>query len=258
MAEVFTYDNAADAEVLSSIATDEAESLAIGEQMQAEQSEMLAGKYRDASELEKAYLELEKKLGSNNEAEESVEEEVDSSEESDYGVEFLSAINEEFANNGELSEETLAAFDNLSSRELFEAYQRYQDAYGSDTAPQGREMSDQEVNQIHNSVGGAQAYNDMTTWAADNFSPEEVEAFDSLVDSGNTAAIKLALQALQYRYQDANGYEGEMLTGKPAQSSSGFRSQAELVQAMSDPRYDNDEAYRDDVIQRLSRSDISF
>lgn len=258
MAEVFTYDNAADAEVLSSIAADEAESLAIGEQMQAEQSDMLAGKYRDASELEKAYLELEKKLGSNNEAEESVEEEVDSSEEADYGVEFLSAINEEFANNGELSEETLEAFDNLSSRELFEAYQRYQDVYGGDNAPQGREMSDQEVNQIQNSVGGAQAYNDLTTWAADNFSPEEVEAFDSLVDSGNTAAIKLALQALQYRYQDANGYEGEMLTGKPAQSSSGFRSQQELVQAMSDPRYDNDEAYRDDVMRRLSRSDISF
>ena len=69
MAEVFTYDNAADAEVLSSIATDEAESLAIGEQMQAEQNEMLAGKYRDASELEKAYLELEKKLCSNHEVE---------------------------------------------------------------------------------------------------------------------------------------------------------------------------------------------
>lgn len=258
MAEVFTYDTTTDSEVLSSIASDEAESLAIGEEMEAAHEGMLAGKYRDAAELEKAYIELEKKLGTGNYNEEpqQVEEEYDSTDSDDYGVEFLSAVNEELALNGELSEETLALFDDLSSRDLFNAFQRYQEVAGSE--PQGREMSDQEVNQIQNMVGGANNYNQLTAWAADNFSAEEIEAFDSLVDTGNSAAVKLALQALQYRYTDAMGYEGEMIQGKPARSQETFRSQAELVRAMSDSRYDTDPAYRQDVIEKLERSDLDF
>lgn len=260
MAEVFTYDTTTDSEVLSSIASDEAESLAIGEEMQAAHEGMLAGKYRDAKELEKAYIELERKLGSGGNNEEPIDEyeEVEDEEESDYGVEYFSLINQELAMNGELSEETLAGLDNLSSRELFEAYINYQNATGNDSPAQGREMSDQEVSQIQNLVGGVNNYNQLTSWAADNFSAEEIEAFDSLVDSGNTAAVKLALQALQYRYTDAMGYEGEMIQGKPARSKETFRSQAELVRAMSDSRYDTDPAYRQDVIEKLERSDIDF
>ena len=48
-----------------------------------------------------------------------------------------------------------------------------------------------------------------------------------------------------------------MVTGKqaPPRQSDTFRSQAELVQAMSDRRYENDPAYRQDVIEKLERSD---
>ena len=49
-----------------------------------------------------------------------------------------------------------------------------------------------------------------------------------------------------------------MLTGKDEQTADGFRSQAEVVQAMNDPRYDRDEAYRQDVYNKLERSDIQF
>ena len=54
------------------------------------------------------------------------------------------------------------------------------------------------------------------------------------------------------------GNEGETIQGKPAAAQAAFRSQAELVQAMSDPRYDNDPAYRQDVIDKLDRSDLTF
>ena len=61
------------------------------------------------------------------------------------------------------------------------------------------------------------------------------------------------------QYKEANGYEGRMLQGKPARTSGDvFRSQAQLVKAMSDPRYDNDPAYRADVIAKLDRSDLEF
>ena len=79
-----------------------------------------------------------------------------------------------------------------------------------------------------------------------------------MVETGNIPAIRLALQALQYRYQDNVGYEGEMIQGKAAQSRDAFRSQAELVRAMSDPRYDNDPAYRSEVMDKLARSGLNF
>ena len=72
-------------------------------------------------------------------------------------------------------------------------------------------------------------------------------------------AIQIAFQGLQAEYNDANGYEGRMLQGKAASSAGEtFRSQAELVAAMGDPRYDTDEAYRDDILQRLDQSDLQF
>ena len=54
------------------------------------------------------------------------------------------------------------------------------------------------------------------------------------------------------------GYEGRMLTGKAARAVDGFRSQAEVVRAMSDPRYDSDPAYRQDVYDKLERSNVQF
>ena len=79
------------------------------------------------------------------------------------------------------------------------------------------------------------------------------------METGNVDAIRLAVQGLKAQYDVINGYEGRMLQGKAPQSSKDtFRSQAELVRAMSDPRYDNDPAYRADVIEKLERSDVDF
>ncbi len=261
MSEILSYDATPDAEVMSSIESDEAESLAIGEELLAQHEGRLAGKYKNAEELERAYMELEKKLGSGS-REESEEESYDESEpveeeSRDYSdlSELLSLAGDEYSEKGELSAETLEAFSQMSSQELVQAYFEMQAQQPSQS---GRELSTQEVNQLQNMVGGQAAYNKLTSWAAENFSEGEIEAFDSLVESGNTNAIQLALQALYYRYTDAMGVEGEMLSGKPARSQDTFRSQAELVRAMADPRYDRDPAYRQDVIEKLERSDLDF
>jgi hypothetical protein len=260
MAEILSYDATPDAEVMSSIESDEAESLALGEELMAQHEGMLAGKYKNAQDLEKAYMELEKKLGGNSreESEEEPADEEPAEEESRDYEDFsglLSLAGEEYSKNGELSQETLDAFSQMSSQDLVKAYFEMQE---NTPSVSGRELSNQEVNQLQNMVGGQAAYNQLTSWAAENFSEGEIEAFDSLVESGNTNAIQLALQALYYRYTDSMGVEGNMLTGKPARSQDVFRSQAELVRAMADRRYDNDPAYRQDVIDKLERSDIEF
>lgn len=265
MSETLTYDPTPEAEVLSA---DEQNSLEVGEQLIAEQEGLLAGKYKDARELEKAYVELQKKLGSPNrdeaEATEEVEEEVESEEEPEQdpteAVTLITDASTEYAENGKLSEETMQKFQSMSSEELVNAYMEMSaKAPQQQQQEQGRELTDADVTNIRNSVGGDEAYSNIVTWAANNLDAASIEAYDNIVNSGDSKAIQLAVAGLKAQYEMTNGYEGEMLTGKAAsKSSSTFRSQAELVEAMADPRYDRDPAYRNDILEKLERSDLNF
>ena len=263
MAETFTSDNTTDTEVLT---TEEQDSLEVGEQLVAEQEGLLAGKYKNAEDLEQAYLSLQKKLGQEEtdyeESDEGYEEEEGTDEEVSEYAPAVSLINEAseeyYSNDGALSEETIERFSEMSSQDLVNAYMEIQ-ANNPQAAQQNIEMSDAQVNSVMNSAGGESNYNQIVEWAASNLNERQIDAFDSVVDSGNPAAIGIAFQGLQSAYNEANGYEGRMLQGK-APSSSGdiYRSQAELVAAMGDPRYDTDPAYRADVIQKLEQSDLNF
>ncbi len=260
MAEILSYDPAGDPEIVGAIEADQAESLAIGEEMINQANARLAGKYKDAQELEKAYIELEKKLGSRNEEETQEPETQDQQEPSEYStqIEAISRAAEEFESKGELSAETLAEFEKMSSKELIQAYFEYEKNIPVVNTAQTAELSQADINTIQNSVGGEAAYQQLVGWAAQNFTEAEIQAFDNVVDSGNVAAINLALAGLQARYTDANGYEGKMIQGKAAAPADTFKSQAEVVRAMSDARYDRDPAYRDEIMQKLARSDLKF
>lgn len=265
MAETLSYDPSSDPEILASIESDEAESLAIGEEMINQANERLAGKYKNAQELEKAYMELEKKLGSksNEPSEEAgeAEEPEDKTERTsdDAQIEAISRAAAEWNEKGELTPETLAAFESMSSKELVEAYFRYEQNFiESEPSSQSVEISQADVNRIQNSVGGETAYKQLVSWAAENFTQSEIDAFDNVVDSGNVDAINLALAGLKARYTDAVGYEGKMIQGKAAAPADTFKSQAEVVRAMNDSRYDRDPAYRDEIMQKLARSDLKF
>ena len=260
MAEILSYDPAGDPEVISAMESDQAESLAIGEEMINQANARLAGKYKDAQELEKAYIELEKKLGSKDGQSEEPVEPQEQQEPSEYStqIEAIGKAADEFNSKGELSPETLAEFEKMSSKELIQAYFEYEKGLPAMEAPQGAELTQSDINTIQNSVGGEAAYQQLVGWAAQNFSEAEIQAFDNVVDSGNVAAINLALAGLQVRYTDANGYEGKMIQGKAAAPADTFKSQAEVVRAMSDPRYDKDPGYRDDIMQKLARSNLKF
>ena len=266
MAETLSYDNTPETEVLSA---EEQNSLEIGEQLVAEQEQLLAGKYKSAEELENAYLSLQKKLGQTEEAEvayessdEGYEEEEGSDEEvSEYApaVNLINEASEEYyANDGQLSDDTIEAFSSMSSQDLVNAYLEIQ-ANNPQAPTQGVELSEAQVNQVQNACGGEANYNSVINWAANNLSDEAINAFDSVVDSGNTMAINIAFKGLQNEYNEANGYEGRMIQGRAAASAGeSFSSQAELVAAMGDPRYETDESYRDDIIRKLDQSDLQF
>ena len=264
MAETLSYDNSSDSEVLTE---EEQNSLEVGEKLVAEQEQLLAGKYKSAEDLEQAYLSLQKKLGQEEEpnyeeSDEGYEEEEGSDEEVPDEAPAVSLINEAsaeyYANDGQLSEETISKFSEMSSQDLVNAYLEIQ-ANNPQAAQQSVEMSEAQVNSVQNAAGGEANYNRVIEWAASNLPNNQIDAFDSVVDSGNPAAINIAFQGLQSQYNEANGYEGRMLQGKAASSAGEtFRSQAELVSAMGDPRYDTDEAYRDDILRKLDNSNLQF
>ncbi len=261
MAETLTVDNQSDAEIINSageLTSEEEDSLAIGESLVEQQDQLLAGKYKNAEELEKAYNELEAKLGKRDEEDTEVAETAEAFQ-STPASDLITSASDEYWNNGEqLSQETINKFAEMSSRDLVDAYVSMTQADPNYGPPAG-DLADADINAIQNSVGGEAQYNQLTTWASNNLDQSQIDAFDNVINSGNRQMIQLAVAGLKSEYESANGYEGRMLQGKPPISSGDvFRSQAQLVAAMSDARYDNDPAYRQDVIEKLDRSDLSF
>ena len=262
MTETLTYDpsdpNA------SELTTEEQDSLQVGEKLAQEEQQLLAGKYKNAEELEKAYVELQQKLGSDDKSkDEEVEQttsEDDDEPEASAEVALLNEANKEYwDNDGKLSEETIEKFSSMSSKDLVNAYLQATKDNPPPNSQNETEVAEKDINTIQNAVGGEKAYKDIIQWASNSLDDKAVTAFDDVVASGNVQMIQLAVAGLKAQYDDANGYEGRMLSGKAAQTSGDvFRSQAEVVQAMSDTRYDRDPAYRNDVYQKLERSDLKF
>ena len=211
MSETLTYTE----ESSPDLTPDEQESLKIGEEMQQEQDQLLAGKYKNTEDLEKAYLELQQKLGTPEEP----EAEAETTEEP-------------------------------AQPETTEEPENEEDVV---------ELTQEDVDFLHDMAGGEESYQSMLKWASSNLTAKEVDMYDSVMDAGNPSAIYFAVQALVAKYGEATGTDGKLLTGgKASDAVAGFRSQAELVSAMNDPRYESDEAYRNDVLEKLERSDLNF
>ena len=212
MSETLSYQEAPEA----GLNAEEQESLQIGEQMEQEQQQLLAGKYKSPEDLEKAYLELQTKLGQSSETEEDTEPQQ--------------------AEESETEPETAESTE--------------------DEEPQ---LTQEDVDFLQDMAGGKDGYESMLKWAANTLQQKEIDMYDAVMEQGNPNSVYFAVQALVARYNDATGSDGKLLTGKSSSDDSNtFRSQQELVAAMSDPRYDNDPAYRQDVIKRLERSDLQF
>ena len=245
---------------------EEQDSLAVGEKLQEQQEGLLAGKYKSAEELEKAYVELQKKLGESKEEEDteqaSAEPEPEDKPQLSEGATLITDASREYFDNGnKLSPETLAKFSSLSSQDLIKAYMEVSQTpeFQQQQAAPPADITDSQINQIKNAAGGEKAYANIVNWAKSSLPQDQINAFDEVVNTGSVQAIQLAVSGLKAEYDNANGVEGRMVTGKTAPNNGDvFRSQAELVRAMSDSRYDNDPAYRQDVIEKLDRSDLEF
>ena len=267
-----TYDAGTDTVSTSeNLTSDEQDSLQVGEAMEEQQESMLAGKYKNAQELENAYIELEKKLGkkSDGDSEEESSDEPQAEAETETDTEDKPNDVNDFAflddfysqassEKGEISKDLIDKISNMSTKDMAQQFLQWRADAESKYQPIP-EMSDTDVKELKGLVGGDKNYANMLQWAQSNLTEQEINMFDSVMGRGDVASAFFAVNSLAQRYNDAAGYEGKMLTGNaPKSSDQGYRSQAEMVAAMSDPKYDKDPAYRRDVMEKVARSDLKF
>lgn len=253
--QTLTMEESQDTEVLNE---EEQDSLQVGEKMEAEQEQLLAGKYKDPKDLEKAYNELQKKLGEKSEPD---SQEV-ASQNAPRQTPPIDSDNllDQLWDEGTSNQLTKETFDKLKGMDPVEvAKLAMQQRQASQNQGQSREFTQQDVQQIHGLVGGQENYNNMMGWANQNVPEQEIQMYDAVMELGNPLAAYFAVQALALKYSDAAGRDGQMVTGKaPKQTTDSFKSQAEMVKAMEDPRYNDDPAYREAILEKLERSNINF
>ena len=280
MANTITYDPANDPQVDEANAARDAENLAQGEKMAVEQSDLLAGKYKSAEELERGYLELQKQLGKGEEATQQ-QQDVDpnvtpyqedgtvdyDTVETVYGEQITNVMEDAGIdpwkmathfndNEGTLTPQMTDELVNAGfPRETVEAYlqgQRQQMGF----TPTVENLSDAEVREVQNLAGGKAAYDNLTQWAEQNLPQADVDAFDEVINTGNKAAVRFAVKALNAQYEDAVGRSPDLVTGKTSTRGDKYRSMAEVVRDMESPQYESNDAYRLDVMQKLERSNL--
>ena len=253
-----TYDPTEQVE--GELSEDEKDSLEVGEKLAEEEGKLLAGKFKNAEDLEQSYIELQKKLGEPKEetAEpeekpEAKEEEAKEEKEEDIDTAFLDTLWNEAQDKW--TDETLDKLGKMSARDIAQMHLQYR----ADNQPQQSELTEENVKDLKAVAGGETEYTQMMQWATSNLNENEIKMYDAVMDQGNPLAAFFAVQALSSRYKDASGVDGQLLTGKaPKATGDVFKSQAQVVKAMSDPQYEKDPAYRQELYDKLERSNINF
>tara|TARA_B100001250_G_scaffold397095_1_gene403839 strand:- start:204 stop:1091 length:888 start_codon:yes stop_codon:yes gene_type:complete len=288
--QTFTYDPTQDSLIDEANEARDAENLAVGEKMVEEQEGLLAGKYKTTNDLEKAYLELQKKQGTAEPNEEQVTEEESAPQidpanyyQEDGTVNYDTAnqvygeqvsnifkdneidpfkMNEYFVeNNGTLSDEMYSKLNEAGlNKGLVDSYLEgvRQQVGFENTQPDATSpvLSDAEIDEVHSIAGGKDGYEKLMEWAGENLTDEVCKNFDEVIETGNKAAVTFAVKALMGQYEDNVGRDSNLIQGKPSKPTETYRSMAEVVRDMGNPLYDTDEAYRDDVRRKLELSNL--
>lgn len=212
------------------------------EEASEERPEWLDEKFESAEDLAKAYKELQKKQSAPKEKAEKTEEAPSSKT-----VEVISGASQEFSDKGELSDKSFVELEKAGiSRDMVEAYIRGQESLATSQALD-----------IQNEVGGNANYNAMADWASENMSDGDLDGFNSIVERGSVDQAKMAVKGLYAQFISAGGQPPELSQGGTSGSSvKPFGSAAQVTEAMRDPRYSSDPAFRQNVENRLAVSNV--
>lgn len=202
--------------------------------------EWLPEKFSSAEDLAKAYGELEKKLSKP----EAVEEAKGNTNETTTNT--LEPYYQEFAEKGELSEKSYKSLEKLGlNKDLVDGYIAGQKA-----------IADNEVKMVHDTVGGKDNYEKVIQYAQNNLTKAEQDAFNLTLDTGSIEQVRFAVQAIASR-AGISGSTSQMIEGDTETTAiDAFQSIAQLTEAMNNPKYDRDPAYRREVERKIAKSSV--
>lgn len=212
-----------------------------------ERPQWLPEKFESPEELAKAYANLEKEYHTKNREEDKSKVKLETSDVQTRVGDALSSASAEYAERGDLTEASYAALEkNGISRELVKTYV---DGY--------KASQEANTNAIMSEVGGKDNYGAMTEWASGSLTDSELAAFNRVVESNDADSAKMAIKGLYARFLSDGGSPVKLMQGQVAGSGiTPFNSNAQMVDAMKDPRYGKDPAYRAQVEKRISISRI--
>jgi hypothetical protein len=203
-----------------------------------------AGKFKSVEDLEKAYVELQAKLGSTDK-----KDPAPKAEEAPKGLttESFNSYVAEFMEKGQLSEDSYKSLEKMGvSKDLVDSY-----IEGRRSAAAAAE------NAVYGEVGGREQYQAMVSWAATALSGEEIEAYNEVINAGDPKKTLFAVRSLSARFKESNSSApSRTVEGRRTAATDSFQSRAEMIAAMSDPRYSKDPAYRNSVVERLKNSKL--
>ena len=158
----------------------------------------------------------------------------------------IDVFQQEYNETGELSQD---AYDALAeagiSSDIVDTWLAGQEA-----------IADQNISEIYNMVGGENNYNSMLDWANNNLQQWEIDAFNNSIENLDPNAM-FAVQGLMARMQNAEGIPPKLMTGEAVPSTAPrFESLAQVTEAMKNPKYASDPAYRAQVTQMLGNSTV--
>ena len=218
--------------------------------------EWLPEKFQSPEAMAEAYQQLERRLSQGEQPEpipnDASLEDLQASTQS-VTSEALSQYTQEFVENGSLSE---ASYEDLASKGI--------DKTAVDSYISGqRALVEQNLQQVYNEVGGQTEYANLMTLATRNLQQADVDSFNESVQSTrpdgtlDMQRAMFAIRGLKAQHDAAEGRQPKLLQGSTGPATGNvFRSSAQVIAAMQDPRYETDPAFRQDVQDRLAVSDV--
>jgi hypothetical protein len=212
-----------------------------------DEQELILGKFKSQEDLAQAYENLEKKIGQQQQtSKEEGQQEEEAPVQQGNVSNAIQEASDAYLEKGELSEANYKALEESGiPRDFVDAYVRGQEA-----------TIESEMAEIRSTVGGQDNYNQMIEWASANLPEEDINSYDDIVSTGTPEAAKMAAKGMYARYMSETGGESMNIAkgGTSGAAIQPFNSNAQVVEAINDRRYEMDPAYRAEVERRISVS----
>ena len=202
----------------------------------------------DYDAMAKSYTELEKKQSGQKEEvkDESVEEPKTANDAVEKAGLDMGKLTEEFDTNGELAEDSYKALEAAGIPiATVDQYIQGQQALVAKAQSEAYSLTD-----------GKEGYEAMSGWAKANLSAEELTNYNTQVNSPNSKVREMAIRGLHAQFSADSGDGKPLVHGNNSATAdgSGFKSRAQMIEAMQDSKYQSDPAYRAEVEARVARS----